>query len=187
MNVYFPTWCADIQQSGWRARASSRYSTWVTTRISRTADPTFETSTSSTIHRGMNRRFLLDIFFIRFFYVISSVVNSWHFRTDPRIRTTDLRLRMWLFFSVAFKIPTENKFFLCFLLITFLNVHLHKCSNIKSHKEVIKQARFFLHCLLDDGRIRTNKTNRILEAQKLTGPDPQHWINDSNSINRYAM
>ncbi len=42
------------------------------------------------------------------------------------------------------------------LLITFLKVHLHHSSQIKSHKEITKQwkSRVFLLFLLDDGRIR---------------------------------
>ncbi len=38
----------------------------------------------------------------------------------------------------------------------FLNVHLHHCSNIKSHKKVTKQkeSRFFLLFLLYERRIR---------------------------------
>jgi hypothetical protein len=90
----------------------------------------------------------------------SSFVDPWHFGTDsdPRIRTTGLRIliRILLFSSVAFKISTK----ISFLLFTFwrylYNVHLHKSSKIKRHKEVAKQlkSRFFLLFVVDGRRIR---------------------------------
>jgi hypothetical protein len=44
------------------------------------------------------------------------LVEPWHSGPDPdpRIRTTDLRIRILLFSSVAFKMPTKNKFFQSF-------------------------------------------------------------------------
>ncbi len=74
----------------------------------------------------------------------TSVVDPWHFGTDPdpQIRTTDLRMRILLFLSVTFK-------FFYFLLFEYT---LHQ----SSRQNVIKQykSRFFLLFLLDDGRIR---------------------------------
>jgi hypothetical protein len=42
----------------------------------------------------------------------SSVVDLWHFDTDPNpgIRTTELRIPILLFSSAADKMPTKNKF-----------------------------------------------------------------------------
>jgi hypothetical protein len=66
----------------------------------------------------------------------------------------------------GFKTPTQ-KFFSMFSTYYFLKVHyctvlVHHPSKVKSQKEVIKQGRFFLLFLLDDGRIRiwirTNKS-----------------------------
>ncbi len=87
-------------------------------------------------------------------------------------------MRILLFLSVTFKTPTKNAY-------SFLKVHLHHSSKIKSHKEVTKQ-------LLVDGRIRiqsqiwirirTNKLRirmRIPGAQKHTDPtdpDPEHCL-----------
>ncbi len=57
---------------------------------------------------------------------IFSPCFSYSFDTDPdpRIRTTGLRIRIriLLFSLVAFKIPTENKFFLAFYLLGILEV-----------------------------------------------------------------
>ncbi len=83
----FPTRYADIQRSGWRAQASSQYSTWVMTRISRTADPTFETSTSSTIHRGMNIHFLFNLFYSVFYVTAKEIL--WISDIFVSIRTRD--------------------------------------------------------------------------------------------------
>ncbi len=69
-----------------------------------------------------------------------SIVDPWHFGTDPGIRTTDLTVRILLFSSVTFKMPTKFNFFYVFCLLPyFLKVHLHYSSKIKSHKEVTKQ------------------------------------------------
>ncbi len=76
-------------------------------------------------------------------------MDTWHFATDPyldpRIRTTDLRVRILLYSSVAFKMPTKKSFFsmLFCLLPCFLRV---QSSKTKTHKVVTKQkiSRFFL-------------------------------------------
>ncbi len=56
-----------------------------------------------------------------------SAVDPWHFGTDsdpaPGIRRADLRIRIRLFSSVAFKMPKKNNY--CLL----------QYSNIKTHKE----------------------------------------------------
>ncbi len=57
-----------------------------------------------------------------------------------------------LFFFLAFKMSTKNKFF-CFF---FLKVHLRQSSKIKGHKEVTKhlKSRFFQLFLLNYRMIR---------------------------------
>jgi hypothetical protein len=70
--------------------------------------------------------------------------GPWDFGMDldadpyPRIRTFDqrIRLRILLFSSVTFKMPTKNDFFYAY---SFLKVHLYHSSMIKSHKEVTKR------------------------------------------------
>ncbi len=71
-----------------------------------------------------------------------SVVDAWHFGADSdlRIRTTDLRIRVWLrflaFFSVADKMPTKifKKIYFSLLLTegTFTSVPKDKKSKKKS-------------------------------------------------------
>jgi hypothetical protein len=60
-------------------------------------------------------------------------------RSNIRIRSL---LRILIFSSVAFKMPTKNNVFAFY----FLKVHFHQSSTIKSHEEVTKQlkSRFFL-------------------------------------------
>ncbi len=60
--------------------------------------------------------------------------------------STGLRIRIPLFSSVAFKMPTKNKFFQNFLLITYCR-HITSLQNTKLWKSM-------MHV---DGRIRTNK------------------------------
>ena len=95
--------------------------------------------------------------------------------TVLRIYNILVLIRIRLFSSLTFKMPTKNKFFkkFFFLFIPFWRFIFQKFSKIKSHKEVIKQleSRFFILFLLDDRRIR------IQEAKKHTDPmdpDPQH-------------
>ncbi len=89
-------------------------------------------------------------------------------------------------------------FFFRFFAYSFLKVHLHHSSKIKSHKEVTKQkkSRCFFIILFVDGRIRirirTNKLRlriRIQEAKSHTVPrnsvpDPEYsffyWLGYSN-------
>jgi hypothetical protein len=59
-----------------------------------------------------------------------SVVDTWHFGSDPRIRTNELRIRIR---SVAFKMSKKS------FLFYFVKVHWHQFSKIKSNKEVTKQ------------------------------------------------
>ncbi len=58
---------------------------------------------------------------MRLKWVKCSVPDPWHVGTDPdlRIHTTDLKIRILLFSSVTFKIPTKNNFFWVFLLVLF--------------------------------------------------------------------
>ncbi len=75
---------------------------------------------------------------------------------DPRIRTTELRIR-FLFASVAFKKPSKNIFFAAYVL----KLHLHHSSMIKCHKESTKQqkSKFFLHfcCMMEgSGSVQNN-------------------------------
>jgi hypothetical protein len=80
-----------------------------------------------------------------------------HFETDPDLRVIGSIhwIRILLFLSVAFKIPTKISFFpKVFCLLLFV-LHLHQSTKIASHKEVTKQlkSRFFLIFWLVDGRI----------------------------------
>jgi hypothetical protein len=72
---------------------------------------------------------------IKHLYLPSSVVDPWHFGMDQspvsRIPVTDLRIRIRLFSSVAFKMPTKISFFLSFFAYYFLKVHLHQSPKIK--------------------------------------------------------
>ncbi len=81
----------------------------------------------------------------------TSVVDPWHVGTDPdpRVRTTDLRIRILLFTSVMFKMPTK-KYFLSFLLIfegTFTSIFKEKSQDkkklIKQYKRNQGRAYFF--------------------------------------------
>ncbi len=108
------------------------------------------------------------------FFCGTSVVDPWHFGTepDPRIRTTDLwiRIRILLFSSVAFKMPTKKLvFFLGFLLMTFWRNCT--CTSVfkdikswRSHKTV--GIKVFLTFLLDDGRIRIRTNNDVSGPRK---------------------
>jgi hypothetical protein len=73
-------------------------------------------------------------------YLVSSVVDPWHFRTDPdqRIRASDqwIRIRILLFSCLTFKTPTKNYFYIWVFCLLLLKVNLHHFSKIKSHKEV---------------------------------------------------
>ncbi len=54
-------------------------------------------------------------------------VTFWYGSGSARIRTTDLRIRIMLFPSVAGKMPTKKNFFFPqFFAYYFLNVHLHQ-------------------------------------------------------------
>ncbi len=73
-----------------------------------------------------------------------------------RIRTTDLRIRIPLFSSMTFKIPTKNNFFSKFSCLTpkLFKVHLHPSSKIKSRKEVTKEWKSrssYYFCLTIEG------------------------------------
>jgi hypothetical protein len=67
-----------------------------------------------------------------------SVVDLCHFYTDPdpRMRTPDLRIRILLFSSVTFKMPTKSKKLYAYY---FLKIHLHHSSKLNCHKEVTEQ------------------------------------------------
>ncbi len=108
---------------------------------------------------------------------IGSVPDPWHFGMDPnadadprnlsydqRIRLRlrirfrmQIQLQILLFSSVTFKIPTKNNFFSPrFYAYSFLKLHLHHYSKMKSHKEVTEQwkSQFFFSsffCLLMAG------------------------------------
>ncbi len=70
-----------------------------------------------------------------------------------QLATTGLRIRIRLFSSVAFKMPTINNFFLIFCL---LGTYLLQVHNITSKYETV-EINDLLHFLNVDGRIRTNK------------------------------
>ncbi len=60
----------------------------------------------------------------------------------PVFRIRDWRIRILLFSSVTFKMPTKLKiclFFSKFFVYYFLKVHSHHSSQIKSHQEGTKQ------------------------------------------------
>ncbi len=91
-----------------------------------------------------------------------NVVNLWHFGTDPdpRIRTTDLwiriRIHILLFSSVAIKMSTKNKFLSKFFAYYLLKVHLNQSSKMKNHKKLQNSRNrvFSYFFLFDNGRIR---------------------------------
>jgi hypothetical protein len=76
--------------------------------------------------------------------VSTSVVDPLHFGTDPDpwIHTTDLRIRILLFLSVADMMPIK---FFCFLLFegTFTSVVKDKMSK-RSHKILVVEIKVFL-------------------------------------------
>jgi hypothetical protein len=82
--------------------------------------------------------------------VYSSIADPCYFGvdTDQRIHASDywirirMRVRILLFSSLTFKIPTKNSFF-SFSAYYFLNVHLHHFSKIKNQKKVT--FKFFLN------------------------------------------
>jgi hypothetical protein len=79
-------------------------------------------------------------------------------------------LRMQILGSVPLSLTngtgSESCSFRQFYAYSFLMVHLHHSSKIKIYKEVTKEynSRFFLICLLVDGRIR-------IRTNKMTDPD----------------
>ncbi len=102
--------------------------------------------------------------------------------------TMRIRLPILLISSVTFKMTTENIFSSSsFYAYSFLKVHLHHSSKIKSHKKSQKDSRnqgFSSFFLLVNGRTRiwihTNNLQirmRIQEAQKHMDPsDPDHKL-----------
>jgi hypothetical protein len=90
-------------------------------------------------------------------WVSSSVVDSCFFATDPdpRIRITDLRIRirLLLFSSMADNMPTKISFFQIFFAYYFSKVHLHQSSKIKVKKakngRKYKSRFFFIFLLVD--------------------------------------
>jgi hypothetical protein len=106
----------------------------------------------------------------------TSVENPWHFGTDADqgIRATDLRIRIriLLFSSMDFKIPTKKLFykvkFFSLLLVEGTRT-LHQSSKKKNHKEDTKQLKTIVFvtffCLLMDGSG---------SVQIMTDPDPLH-------------
>jgi hypothetical protein len=89
---------------------------------------------------------------------------------------------MWIHDPETFKMPKKNS--RSFYAFSFLKVHPHNYSMIKSHKEVTNskyQGFFHFFVLLVDGRIRIRINTdwmRIQEVQKNTDPsdpDPKHW------------
>ncbi len=85
-------------------------------------------------------------------YHFTSVVDPWHFGTDPdpRIRSPYPWLRLLLIPSVTFKMPTKKVFFL-----HFLKVHSHHSSKIKSHKRSKNSKKqgfsYWYFCLMMEG------------------------------------
>jgi hypothetical protein len=77
----------------------------------------------------------------------------------------------------VFDLQDDNKNLSFF---SFLTVHLHNFSKIKSHQEVTKQleSRFFLPLMIEgSGSVPFDYRIRIQEAQKRTDPtDPQHCL-----------
>jgi hypothetical protein len=88
----------------------------------------------------------------------------------PRIRTTDLRIRIPLFSSVADKMPTKKKFSKSFVAHYFFKVHFYQSSKIKSvernHKKY-KSRFFLLICLLVE---ESGSGSRPLSVQIMTDP-----------------
>ncbi len=99
---------------------------------------------------------------------------------DPRIRTTDSRIRILLFSSVADKMPTKKKFFFfskpfCLLLFegpTFTSVFKDKKS--KRSKIIVEINVFltFFACWWKD----PDPVGPVTYGTDPADPDPQHWL-----------
>jgi hypothetical protein len=82
------------------------------------------------------------------------VVDPWHFGTDPHpwIRTTDIRIRILLFSSVADKMPTKTKFFSrVFCLLHFEGTCTSVLNSPKKSENSRNQWYSSLFCLLMQG------------------------------------
>jgi hypothetical protein len=71
--------------------------------------------------------------------VEGSVADPWHFGVDPdpwiHASGSGSRIRILLFSSLTFKMPTKTNFIFYFSAYYFLKVHLHNFSKIESQKE----------------------------------------------------
>jgi hypothetical protein len=109
--------------------------------------------------------------------IFISVVNQFHFGTDPdpRIRSTDLRIRIRIrilpFSSLADNMPRKCNFFQIFfgLLGYFFKVHTVYIIVKKKSQNSRYQVFTYFFCLLMEG-----SGFGIREAQKHRDPDPQH-------------
>ncbi len=104
-------------------------------------------------------------------YLGFSVVDAWHFGTDPdsRISATDLRIRLLLFSPVADKMPTKSKFFFqsFFSLWLFERTFTLVCEDKKSKrsKKIAEIKVFLLFSFLMEG-------SGSESVQIMTDPDP---------------
>ncbi len=83
---------------------------------------------------------------LHFFTTLFRIRKVFDKDPDPWFRTTRLRIRILLFFSVTFKVPTKNTHFSQFFSYNLPLEHLRQCLKIRSYKEVKK-----LFCLLMEG------------------------------------
>ncbi len=85
-------------------------------------------------------------------------MDPWHFGADPdpQILTTDLRIRILPFSSVASKMPQQKiSFFSTFFCLLFWNYISIKLQRLKvKNKSQTVESKVFLTFLLDDRRIR---------------------------------
>ncbi len=135
--------------------------------------------------------------------MVTSVLDPWHFRTDPDTRGSapipygsgsgSCSCRQWLS-----KMPAKNSFFSNLFAYYFLKLHLHQSLKIKSLKEATEEqkSRFYQLFLLEDEktcthndgsgserpkslRIRIRTTTPVVRIRKFLGlsdPDPSLFV-----------
>ncbi len=87
-------------------------------------------------------------------------MDTWHFGTDLRIRTTDLRIRILLFSSVADKIPTRNTVSFVFSKFRIPNTVSRYCVNPNVPVYKFESVKHFIKLIFEG--------NSILLAQRYT-------------------
>ncbi len=109
--------------------------------------------------------------------ILTSVPDPWHFGTDPdsQIRIFDqkirIRIRILLFSSVTFKMPTKNNLFLqVFMLIPFWR-YIYIILQRQKVKKTVK-VKVFLHFFAGWWKDPDPEVDPY--KKKITDPD-EHW------------